>query len=665
MKLIKTIGVIGAGTMGAALAQKFAQEDFSVILVDREMHFIERGLKNIRDMLMEGVERRVFSKDQVTRYMANITGTTDLAALRSCDLVIEAIFENFQAKTALFQSLDHVVSAETIIATNTSSFSVTELAQAISHPERFIGLHYFYHAAKNRLVEIIPGRYTSPEVFDLIRFFCMQSGKDAITCRDSYGFVVNRYFVPWLNEAVRILEEQLANIATIDDVSKQVFGIGMGPFELMNATGIPVAYHAQKTLEVFGPFYKVSEYLGQQVASQQHWNLEGFISTDDHLRKMIGDRLLGVVFLVCNQLLDEKVCTATAINRGARIGLQWKKGPVDMMLQTGDNTVHQLISQVAERYDIPIPNSSGKIAWHMEYVDLEKRNHIAVLTINRPEDLNALNETMVTQLDRVFDLAESDPTIKTIFIIGSGKAFVAGADIRFFIKNIKAQKIGDIESFTAYGQRVFAKIDDSSKKVVAIINGLALGGGLELALCADVVLSLPKAQLAFPETGIGIYPGFGGTQRTVRKIGKGLTKYLVFTGNMLEALEAESIGLVDKVITFEEFYTFLNGASTVPVPDPPALNDTWQKRKRFFEKYDVNAVLDHVFDSALLGQEESEQLFKTLRQKAPIAIRLADMLITEQKGFQSELDHLVEIFSSEDAINGLSNIGRQVEYHGR
>src|ERR1035437_6791863 len=167
--------------------------------------------------------------------------------------------------------------------------------------------------------------------------------------------------------------------------------------------------------------------------------------------------------------------------------------------------VWYLIHQVAGLYQIPVPVSIGNKYWKMKYVDLEKKGNIAILTMSRPEDLNALNEEVMKQLDEQFSLANNDASIDTIFITGSGKAFVAGADIKFFIKNIKAHKISDIESFTGYGQEVFKKIDESPKNIIAVINGLALGGGLELALCADVILALPKAQMAFPDRKSVVY----------------------------------------------------------------------------------------------------------------------------------------------------------------
>ena len=243
------------------------------------------------------------------------------------------------------------------MATNTSSFSVTELAEAVSHPERFVGLHYFFHAAKNRLVEIIPGAKTSEETYKAMQVFSVQSGKDAITTKDVNGFAVNRFFVPWLNEACKMLDEGIGSIAEIDAVCMKTFGIGMGPFALMNATGVPIALHAQKTLEHFGPSYKISTKLEEQVATGNNWSLDGMdnVNITPELTKAINDRILGVTFFVCSQILAEEVCTAVDLNRGAKIGLRWRKGPVDLMQQFGEAEVQRIVSEFASIYGETIP----------------------------------------------------------------------------------------------------------------------------------------------------------------------------------------------------------------------------------------------------------------------------------------------------------------------
>jgi enoyl-CoA hydratase / 3-hydroxyacyl-CoA dehydrogenase len=665
MRKISKVGVVGAGTMGAALAQKFAREGFKVILADREMRFVEIGLRNIETMLNEGVLRKVFKPQEVNAILGNILATDEIADLSVCELVIEAVFEDFETKKNLYQSLGKILHSEVILATNTSSFSINELAAFVANPEKFIGLHFFYHAAKNRLVEIIPGDKTSGETMEKIKMFCRQSGKDPIQCSDSYGFVVNRFFVPWLNEAVRLLEQKIANIPTIDDVCSKTFGIGMGPFALMNATGVPIAYHSQKTLESFGDFYKVSNMLEVQSGLKQQWNLEGDISEDEKVRELVRNRMLGVVFFIGSQLLDEEVCRAEDINRGARIGLKWRKGPVELMQQYGETEVKKLIKQSIESYGAAMPLSIGRDYWKMHFVKLEVKNHIAIITIDRPEDLNALNEQVIIELDTQFSIANAKEEVETIYITGSGKAFVAGADIKFFIKNIKSNHIADIESFTAFAQSVFKRIDESKKTVIAVVNGLALGGGVELALCADMILALPKAQFAFPETGIGIYPGLGGTQRTGKRIGKPLAKYLILTGKMLSANDALEIGLADAVIGYEKLYDLFTGAASPPLVSKMPLPVKWENLQEFFKKNSITKVRTNEYFSETLSKSDADKLAATIKNKAPLAIDIADKLIEEGSACEDELKFLNKIFSTSDALLGLTSIGKVVEYEGR
>ncbi len=690
MKKINTIGVVGAGTMGSALAQKFAQEGFKTWLADVSMQHVERGLAGIRKTMAEGVERKVFTEEQVQLTFSHLHATDKLEDLKTCDLVVEAIFENFEAKCSLFKTLSGIVPPETILATNTSSFSVTELAASVSQPERFIGLHYFYHAAKNRLVEIIPGEKTAQTTLDACYRFSIQSGKDAIFTKDRYGFAVNRFFVPWLNEAVRLLEKlgnweigklggtfpsnfpisQFPNFsisaATIDAVCLKTFGIGMGPFALMNATGVPIALHAQRTLEVFGASYKPAGRLEAQVESGKIWEISAEPpALSPELEKTIHERMLGCVFFVCSQILEEKVCSPAELNRGAKIGLRWKKGPVELMQQYGESEVHRLVEKYANLYGEKMPISIAAGNWKMEYVTLEMRGDRAIITLARPEDLNALNEEVVAQLDEKFSIADADPAVKTIFLTGSGKAFVAGADIRFFVKNMKAGALENIVAFTKYGQVVFDRIDHSSKRVVALINGLALGGGLELALCADLLLATPKVSMAFPETGIGIYPGLGGTQRTAKRVGKGLAKYLILTGKMLSAAEAAEIGLVDAVISQDEMFDLLDGKTDLPKRAERTPGSKWEALGKLYERNSFNAIITGEYVNGNLSAEEVAKLGKSMRQKAPIAMQIAERLIENAEGPASELEQLIPVFSTSDALLGLTSVGKRVEFEGK
>ncbi len=667
---IQTIGICGAGTMGSGIAQKFAQEGFRVILVDRSQELAQKGLGRIRETLDEGVRAGMFTTSGAGEVLGRITATHVPGDLKSCDLVVEAIHEDFKAKSDLFRELSGLLPESTLVATNTSSFSVTELAASLRRPERFIGLHYFYHAAKNRLVEIVPGDKTSADTVQRAYRLSLLSGKDPVFTKDAYGFAVNRFFVPWLNEAVRIHQEGIADVDAIDAVCRRLFGIGMGPFALMNATGVPVAMHAQQTLSVFGPSYRVADELRQQVEKKADWPVQppetqqAAVRADRESEEQIADRMLGCVFFVCSQILGENVCSAVDLNKGARIGLRWRKGPVEIMMQSGELRVRQLAEAYAVRYGESVPLIDPAM-WRMEQVLSEKHGSRTVIRMNRPEDLNALNASMFRQLDEKFREAERDPETRTVFITGSGKAFVAGADIRFFVDRMKDGSLDRIVEFTRNGQEVLDRIDRSSKRVIAVLNGLTLGGGLELALCADMILALPNAVMAFPETGIGIYPGLGGTQRTARRVGKGLAKFLILTGKTVTAQEAKSMGLVDAVIDAETAFGLFDGTSPLPVAASTVPDAAWQAMGRLYAEHTVESIMKGLPAGGEADADRLSEQARMLRRKAPIAVRIADELIERAGGPASELEKLVAIFSTQDAMLGLSSVGRKVEYAGK
>jgi len=659
--IIRKIGIVGAGTMGSALSQKFAAQGFSVILVDREDSFLERGLSSIRGTLEAGVERHLFDKAEMEFILGRIETTTDLNHLADCQLVIEAVFEDLQIKTQLFKQLSSIVPDHTILATNTSSFSVTEIAAAVKRPQRFLGLHFFYHAAKNRLVEIVPGAETDQKTFQQCLRFMQRCGKDPIVCGDAYGFAVNRFFVPWLNEAVRLVEEDVANISEVDAVAKKIFGCGMGPFDLMNATGIPIAYHSQKTLEqAFGKFYSPAKLLQAQMQKNKDWEAATGAPPSSPVEKIIRERLLAVIFYICGQLLDEKICTAGDINRGAAIGLRWSSGPLELFHSLGPEKVQSLVKSLASAWKLELPRSLSSADWQAEYVSVEKSGHTGFIIINRPEGLNAINSQVLSQFSHAFDELNGDSSLKTIIITGRGKAFVAGADIKFFIDHIQNQTISEIIDFTTSGQALFRRIDKSEKTIVALVNGLALGGGLELALTADIIIALEGAVFSFPETGIGIYPALGGTQRTVDRIGPDLSKYLIYSGQMLSAEKAVSLGLIDGVISWDDYDAFCEKPASFK-KNGQTLDSSWVNTAAFFRDNSINQILAQEKISP-----ELEKLIRKIKSKAPVALKIAEKLIDDHRGPQSELDYLEEIFNTEDALTGLKSVGlKRPAYKGK
>ncbi|MFQ6610545.1 MAG: 3-hydroxyacyl-CoA dehydrogenase/enoyl-CoA hydratase family protein, partial [Fidelibacterota bacterium] len=631
------------------------QEGISVIMMDREDRFLEKGINGIRATLKEGVERKIFTPEKCDEILNRITQTTEMNDLAVCDLIIEAVFEDLSVKQDLFTRLLDIVPEETILATNTSSFSVTELAGFVKNPRRFLGLHFFYHAAKNRLVEIVKGKDTDDSTFQSCKNFMQKSGKDPIVCKDANGFVVNRFFVPWLNESVRIYEEGIANPAEIDLIACKTFGCGMGPFALMNATGVPIAYHAQKTLEnAFGKFYSPAEALEKQAELNQPWEISEPMELQHDTAQKISSRLRSVVIFVCGQILDEKICSAGDISRGAGVGLRWRKTPIDLYFNLGKDGCKEEVAQLTTKWQIHMPASMSEDCWIPDHINTEIIGETGLITINRPEGLNAMNPLVVTQLAEAFDSLDSNPHISTIAITGTGKAFVAGADIKFFIDHIKNRTISEIVKFTTEGQALFSRIDHSKKKVMAVINGLALGGGLELALTADLIVAYENAVFAFPETGIGIYPGLGGTQRTTDRIGIGLTKYLIYTGQMLNAKTALEIGLVDKVISGSDAGN-LSELIQSTTRSKPNLSGRWNDIIEFFNRYTVYKLMN----TQLTAPPGMEKTLKIIRTKAPIAMQLSERLINDQKGPESELSYLSDLFRTKDALTGLQSVGKK------
>jgi enoyl-CoA hydratase/3-hydroxyacyl-CoA dehydrogenase len=551
----KKITVIGAGTMGAGIAQRASQSGFKVSLMDIKDEYIQRGFATIQKTLKKGVELGKVSEEQVKSILDNINGTTDAKeAVAETDLVIEAIFEDMKVKSDLFSQMDGLCQKDTILASNTSSLSITELAKATKREDRFGGLHFFYPSAINRLVEVIAGEKTSNETVDKLMEISRAMGKTPIKVKDAPGFAVNRFFVPWLNEAVRMLEEDVANIPTIDKAAQDAFKIGMGPFTLMNATGIPIAYHSQESLhQGLGEFYKPSERLKTQFESGDLWNLEGEVQED--ALQVAKERFLGVVFGVACQLVEEKVASMEDIDRGATMGLRWSSGPFAMMNEVGVQNSFNLVSAISEKSNgiFVVPEILRETAvsqkpWDLKTVRLSKENNIAIITMNRPEAMNALNSKVLSDLKEIITQVEEDNEIAAVILTGEGKAFVAGADI----KEMMTKNPMEAREFTFLGQNVLKDLENLNKPVIAAVNGVALGGGCELALACDIILASEKAKLGFPEVGLGIHPGFGGTQRLPRLIGKAKAKELIFTADIIDSSKAEYMGIVNKVIIHDK-----------------------------------------------------------------------------------------------------------------
>lgn len=673
MSQLLKIGVIGAGNMGGGIAQKIAQEGLNVVLIDIRQEFVEKGLATIKSLLQAGVDRKVLTPQKAEETLSRITGGTDFRMVSDADIVVEAVFEDKAVKGEVFEKLAAVCEAHTIFATNTSSFYVRELAERSNRPDRFIGLHYFYHPAKNRLLEVIPHAGTSPETLDAALRFAGLHGKTAITVKDSPGFVVNRFFVPYLNEAVRMLEEKVADIPTIEAAAKTVFQLPIGPFELMNVSGIPIAVHAADTLSrEIGPFYATAPMLRAQMEKKEFWPLSGPV--DDAKIARVSDRLLGVCLGVAATLVEEGVASKEDTDRGAKIGLRWAEGPFELMNRIGMTESCRLVEAISEKHpDFKVPEIltrqrlSGK-PFEFDLVDLKIKKDTAFITINRPEAMNALNETVVGQLTRKFSEAEENAAVQAIVIQGAGKAFIAGADIRFFIEKIKAGRISDIETFTRKGHELLLKIENSKKKTIALLDGLSLGGGSELALACHQILATPAGSMGFPETGIGIFPGLGGMLRFAKQVGTALAKYYTFTGAGISAAEAHALGVVTVLASPTEVPAALSEMISGETPEKYRDRELPAQFIELAKTCGQGNIENLLSGRPLEGvsPEVAARVTKSVGFKAPIALRMANEIIDRQAalsikdGIELESSRLKDIFSTADALEGLlSNVERR------
>jgi len=245
---IKKIGVVGAGTMGAGIAQVCLGGGFEVVVREVATDFLESGLGRVRGGIAKWVEKGIVDAPAAETMLSALSGSTDLADLFGCDLVIEAIVEDLDAKTEVFRALDTGCAEATILASNTSSISITRLAAATGRPDRVVGMHFFNPVPLMKLVEIVRGEATSDAVHEAIADLAVKLSKTAVTVADFPGFVSNRVLMPMINEAIFCLQEGVASADDIDTVMQLGMAHPMGPLRLADLIGLDVCLPIMEVL---------------------------------------------------------------------------------------------------------------------------------------------------------------------------------------------------------------------------------------------------------------------------------------------------------------------------------------------------------------------------------------------------------------------------------
>lgn len=274
---IKTVGVLGCGLMGGGIAQVAAQAGYQTTVREVNQALLDKGFGRIRKFLDGGIEKGKLTPDQRNTTLANMTGTTRIEDLAGCDIVIEAIIENLDEKKRTYAAVEAVVAAHTLVASNTSSLCITELAVSTGRPDRFVGLHFFNPVPLMKLVEVIRALSTSDDSYQSAFAFAQSLGKEPITAPDRPGFIVNRLLIPYLLDAIRAYEHGLGTIEDIDKGMQLGCGYPMGPFTLLDFVGLDTTYYIANIMfeEFREPAYAPPPLLKRMVLAGRHGRKSG------------------------------------------------------------------------------------------------------------------------------------------------------------------------------------------------------------------------------------------------------------------------------------------------------------------------------------------------------------------------------------------------------
>ena len=365
-----TVGIIGSGTMGIGIAQVAATAGCEVFLYDANSAQTEKSLVNLQKTMDKLVAKDKISAQKSQEIFGNIRSCTELSDFKDCNLVIEAIIENKEIKTKVFQQLEEIVSEDCIISSNTSSISITSLQAELKNPGRFIGIHFFNPAPLMPLVEVIPGLLTKDNLAQEIYALMESWSKTPVIAKDVPGFIVNRIARPFYGEALRIVEENIATPEQVDDAMRSLGNFKMGPFELMDLIGIDINFSVTKTVYqdyFYDPKYKPSllqqrmgeaKLLGRKTgkgfydysAQSQEPRIKNQDVKDDKLYEEI---FLRIISMLINEAVEAKrlgIASDEDLEMAMQKGVNYPKGLLAWGKEIGFETVSTTLQDLYSEY---------------------------------------------------------------------------------------------------------------------------------------------------------------------------------------------------------------------------------------------------------------------------------------------------------------------------
>jgi enoyl-CoA hydratase/3-hydroxyacyl-CoA dehydrogenase len=594
--------VVGAGTMGGQIAQTIAAAGIPVVLKDIDEALVRAGLEEaenvtrgqIGKLAEKGKITAEQAEAQIAEVLGRIHGTTSYERFGDVDLVVEAVPERMEIKQAVFAELDAATPGHAILASNTSSLSITEIGEVTLRPEKVIGFHYFYPAAIMPLIEIVEGEETSAETVTAAVTFAQAIRKQPITCAEVPGFVVNRILNSGISEVWREQEEKGLSIKKIDEGVGAAGVVPVGPYHLVNLLGLDTVLHvAEHLVESYGEerFYVpkgmqklvADGKLGAKTGGNGFYdpegeaNLPGDVDPDvDELVELLSLK----TFLEACLVLEEGVATHRDIDFGmmAGAGLDPRRGLLPPFMKAdseGLDTVLERMESAEERfgerfapptilrrlvaqgrlgtksgqgfYPYPQPDAEQPA----EVVKLETRGDGVAIAWLANGQMNSISPQVVEDLQKVWShvKSRSHPPVRALVIASSNPMlFCAGADIKAFTTMDEAAGAKLIEG----AHSLFRELGSEGVATIAAVNGLAFGGGCELAMACDVRIAARSATFGQPEIKLGIIPGFGGTQRLPRLVGTNKALEMNLVGDPVLADEAFELGLVNRLVEDHE-----------------------------------------------------------------------------------------------------------------
>ncbi len=617
---INTIAVLGAGNMGHGIAEVAALAGYDVTMRDINEEFVQKGYDQIEWSLGKLAGGDHISEELADSALERIDPVVDMGdAVGDADVVIEAVPEKMAIKKEVYAEVEEYAPDRAIFGTNTSSLSVTELSEVTERPERFCGMHFFNPPVRMELVEVIAGDHTDEPTLELIEALAESMDKRPVRVhKDEPGFIVNRILVPLMNEAGWLVADGTATIDEVDSTTKFDLGLPMGSFELADQVGIDVGYHVLEYMhEVLGGAYEPSPTLAEKVEAGELGKKTGKGIYDyedgpgaeiptDKVTDLVRRRLLATMANEIAKLIGGDVAPPESIDEAVMLGAGFPDGPVKMVdthgLEDLLETLEEAYAETGhERYE---PSEylrqraefggfyevSTEEEAEFETIRLEyPGDWVAHLVIDRPHRMNTVSDQMLEELATAIDMLEDDESVRAIALTGEGgRAFSAGADVQSMASG--ADPLSGIE-LSRTGQQTFGKLEACDLPVVAGIDGYCLGGGMELATCADLRVASERSTLGQPELNLGLIPGWGGTQRLSRIVGEGRAKEIILTAERYDADTMADYGFVNEIVDSEELVDRTLELATDLAGGPP-IGHRFVKRAMAAGRDDIDAGLE-------------------------------------------------------------------------